>query len=183
MRLSCGRIFQRQSRCGNFSAVYVCDSIRSRPYERPVPPGRPLSLFPSRINALLAWKRPERRRSIRSRSGPVCLCLCSEGLRRGRDRFARTETIQPLPWGKFSAGAAPGDSSPADAGACESAVRAVAARCGAGRRNCCKSPAARPARGASGRARDIPESNTAPSIRADIASLSLAVRVNRMFRR
>jgi len=55
------------------------DSIRSRPYERSVPPGRPLSLFQSRINAFLTWKRPERRRWVRSRPGPVCLCLCFEG--------------------------------------------------------------------------------------------------------
>src|ERR1700722_5575558 len=52
------------------------------------PPGRPLSLFPSRIEKIsepLLWERPERRRWIRSRPDPVCLCLCSEG---GGDEIA-----------------------------------------------------------------------------------------------
>src|SRR5579862_3593481 len=91
--------------------------------------------------------------------------------------------IQPLPLDNVSAGAAPGDSWPTDAAACEDAAREVAARCEAESRSCCRLPAARPARGASARARDIRESNTAPSIRADIASSSLAIRVNRRFRR
>jgi hypothetical protein len=68
-----------------------------------------------------------------------------------------------------SADARWGDSSPADAAACGSAARAVAARCVADSRNCCNDPAERPRRAASVRAQDIRDSNTAPSNRADIA--------------
>jgi hypothetical protein len=73
-----------------------------------------------------------------------------------------------------TAGVRPGDSSPADADASGSAAQAAAARCEAVRRNCCNDPEARFRRGASGRAPDNPDSNTAPSNRADIAFVCLA---------
>jgi len=75
---------------------------------------------------------------------------------------------------KSTAGVRPGDSSPADADAYGSAAQAVAARCEAVRRNCCNDPEARFRRAASGRAPDNPDSNTAPSNRADIAFVCLA---------
>jgi hypothetical protein len=82
---------------------------------------------------------------------------------------------QPLPIGDFSADAAPDDSLRARAAACGIAARAAEAHYEAERRNCCRFPVACPARAASGLAQDIPESNTAPSSRADIASSSLTV--------
>jgi len=99
------------------------------------------------------------------------------------DLPARSSRCHGVRSSRVSAGAAPGGSWPAGADACESAARAVAARCEAVSRSCCRLPAVRPAREANGRARDIRESNTALSNRADIASSSLAVRVNRRFRR
>ena len=50
------------------------------------------------------------------------------------------------------------------------AAPAAAARCGAARRNGRNAPAALPESAANGRARRTPDSNTAPSHRADIAS-------------
>jgi len=89
----------------------------------------------------------------------------------GRARQAKRCPTADLIQVNFSAGAAPGDSRSAYAAACENAARAEAARCGVGHRSYCKFPAASPARGASGRGRDIRGSNTGPSSRADIASL------------
>jgi hypothetical protein len=79
--------------------------------------------------------------------------------------------IQPWPVGRFSADAARGDSSIGHGAACGNAAQAEAARCEGERRNCCRFPVEYPGRGANGRARDTPELNTAPSSRADIASL------------
>ena len=73
-----------------------------------------------------------------------------------------------------SAGVRLADSCSARAAAFGSAAPAAAARCEAGRRNCCNDPAARFPRAASGRAPDNPDSNTAPSNRADIAFVCLA---------
>ena len=96
-----------------------------------------------------------------------------------RNRSSRCQFWRSAPPGprdpcakKFSADAATADSSRADAAASGIATRAAAARCEVARRNCCTSPAAHPRRAASGLARDTPESSTAPSNRADIASSS-----------
>lgn len=78
--------------------------------------------------------------------------------------------IEPRPIGGFSGDAAPGDNSTGHGAACGNAARGAAAHCEAVRRNCCRFPVAYPARGANGHARDTPESNTAPSSQADIAS-------------
>ena len=155
-------------------------------------PRRPLPPFcsPHSNNSVHAAqgkgpKSPDELEAVRARSA----FKSWRGRRRGRDRVAHApgrrdpDAAVRSRSTSVSAGAAPGDSWPADAGACGSAARAVAARCEAVNRSCCKFPAARPARAASSRARDIRESNTAPSNRADIASSSLAVRVNRIFRR
>lgn len=73
-----------------------------------------------------------------------------------------------------SAGVRTGDGSPANAAASGSAVPGAAGRCEAVPRNCCNDPEARFPRAASGRAPDNPDSNTAPSNRADIAFVCLA---------
>src|ERR1019366_8761025 len=83
---------------------------------------------------------------------------------------------------KISADAAPGDNSRAPVAASGIAARAAADGCEAVSRNCCKALVARPARGASSLARDTPESNTAPSSRADIASFCLAVSMGRRWK-
>jgi hypothetical protein len=70
---------------------------------------------------------------------------------------------------ELSAGARSGDNWPSAGAAYGSAAGAAAARCGAARRNCRISPVARPAHAASALARNIPDSNTAPSNREDIA--------------
>ena len=62
----------------------------------------------------------------------------------------------------------------ARAAASGSAAPGAAVRCEAVRRNCCNDPEARFPRAASGRAPDNPDSNTAPSNRADIAFVCLA---------
>jgi hypothetical protein len=61
-----------------------------------------------------------------------------------------------------------------DAAAFGSAAQAAAARCEEVRRNYCNDPVAHFRRAASGRAPDNPDSNTAPSNRADIAFVCLA---------
>ena len=73
-----------------------------------------------------------------------------------------------------SAGVRLADGSPAHAAASGSAAPGAAVRCEAVRRNCCNDPEARSPRAASGRAPDNPDSNTAPSNRADIAFVCLA---------
>jgi hypothetical protein len=73
-----------------------------------------------------------------------------------------------------NAGVRPGDGSPMDAAAFGSAAQAAAARCEEVRRNYCNDPVARFRCAASGRAPDNPDSNTAPSNRADIAFVCLA---------
>jgi hypothetical protein len=78
--------------------------------------------------------------------------------------------IEARPVRGFSADAAPGDNSTEHGAACGNAGRAAVARCEAERRSCCRVPVAYPAREANGHAPDTPESNTAPSSRADIAS-------------
>ena len=73
-----------------------------------------------------------------------------------------------------SAGDRLADGCSARAAASGSAAPEAAARCEAVRRNCCNDPEARFPRAASGRAPDNPDSNTAPSNRADIAFVCLA---------
>ena len=73
-----------------------------------------------------------------------------------------------------SAGDRLADGCSARAAAFGSAAPEAAARCEAVRRNCCNDPEARFPRAASGRAPDNPDSNTAPSNRADIAFVCLA---------
>ena len=63
---------------------------------------------------------------------------------------------------------------PAHAAAFGSAAPEAAVRCEAVRRSCCNDPEARFPRAANGRAPDNPDSNTAPSNRADIAFVCLA---------
>jgi hypothetical protein len=144
---------------------------------RPLPP----SSLPFRKCeiARVRTKKPEPPKCVRRRSGPG-FQLPAQSPSKGRGGDKTDSEIpgrgQPLPIGKFSAGLALGDSLQAGAAACGIAARAAAARCGVERRNCCRFPVGCPARGASGHARDIPESNTAPSSRADIASFCLAVR-------
>jgi hypothetical protein len=155
-------------------------------HERPVPPpaSPPFSAVPlAGKNARHTRERPGRPRCVQGRTGPVCLCRSSARAAAGTKPYRFCRNGEPLPWEKFSGGAAPADSSPAAAAACGIAVRAGAAHCGAGRRNCCRFPAARPARGASGRARDIRESNTAPSNRADIASVPHSQREPKLWNR
>lgn len=60
----------------------------------------------------------------------------------------------------------------ADAASSEILAATAAEHCATARRSCCKFPAVCPRRAASARARDIPDSNTAPSNPADIASFS-----------
>ena len=78
--------------------------------------------------------------------------------------------IQPWPIGRLSADAAWGDSSTGRGAACGNAAQAAAARYEGERRNCCRFPVEYQGREANGRVRDTPESNTAPSSPADIAS-------------
>ena len=66
-----------------------------------------------------------------------------------------------------------GDSSRAAAVASGIEAQAAGAHCGEARRNCCRSPAASLARATSALARGIPDSGTAQSSRANIASFSL----------
>jgi hypothetical protein len=66
------------------------------------------------------------------------------------------------------------DGSPTRAGASESAAQVAAGRCEAVRHSCCNDPEARFRRATSGHAPDNPDSNTAPSNRADIAFVCLA---------
>ena len=87
------------------------------------------------------------------------------GRRRLRSYFAATES---------SAGVRLAYGSPAHAAASGSAAPGAAVRCEGVRRNCCNDPEARSPRAASGRAPDNPDSNTAPSNRADIAFVCLA---------
>ena len=87
------------------------------------------------------------------------------GRRRLRSYFAATES---------SAGVRLADDWPAHAAASGSAAPEAAVRCEALRRSCCNDPEARSPRAASGRAPDNPDSNTAPSNRADIAFVCLA---------
>jgi hypothetical protein len=75
---------------------------------------------------------------------------------------------------KSSAGVRLADDWPTHAAASGSAAPGAAVRCEGVRRNCCNDPEARSPRAASGRAPDNPDSNTAPSNRADIAFVCLA---------
>ena len=73
-----------------------------------------------------------------------------------------------------SAGVQLADGCSAHAAAFGSAAPGAAARCEEARRNCCNDPEAHFPRAANGRAPDNPDSNTAPSNRADIAFVCLA---------
>jgi len=159
--------------------------------ERPVPPpaAPPFRLTHSRLClscAGFALKReegPNRPESVGCASGLLYRHVLEEAAPgtwpaspHGRDVLAAEVAGDSRSWGRgvvrgsFSADAGPGDSSRAAGVASESAARGAAARCEAARRSCCKIPAAGPPRAASGLARDTPDSNTAPSNRADIAS-------------
>ncbi len=98
----------------------------------------------------------------------------------GTQLFVARHALRVTPFEReLSAGARSGDNWPSAGAAYGSAAGAAAARCGAARRNCRISPVARPAHAASALARNIPDSNTAPSNREDIASSRLAVSMGR----
>jgi hypothetical protein len=133
------------------------------------PTGRsPLFALPSQLSP---------KSHVFERTGQAAL-VCSEPIHlligtaadAGQVRRFRS-VIEPRQFGGLSADAARGDNSTGRGAACGNAERAAAARYEGERRNCCRFPVEYPARGANARARDIPESNTAPSSRADIASL------------
>lgn len=142
--------------------------------------------MPGPCSAGLKMKRPEPRGSVRAFFLPCPLRglqLENEAVSALRERARKTRPSRCRPlWPaqmlrpqthctKIVSAAAPsGGNWPARAPASGIAARAVAAHCAKARRNSGRSLAAHPAPAASGLAPGTPDSNTAPSSRACIAS-------------